>query len=166
MSPINPLYSNVVVDVTGISRGISDDGGHFLVAIPSNSAKSKYEISFRAIGYKNASDTPSSLTGPEPEPITVHLEAEKLDGTSLLHVVEVKFGQLVGVPTLWVHLFVRNPLAKSIELNGMSASLIEPNGKSFMLIYAAWAPNMMASFSFPGLTNIPIYPGQTSEMCL
>lgn len=157
---------NVVVDVVGISRGISDDNGYFLVAIPSNSSSPKYKVSFHAVGYKNASDTPSSLPGPEPEPVTVHLQSEKLDGAALLNVLHVRFGHLVGLPALWVHLFVRNPLAKIIELNGISASLTAPNGKSFFLYYAGWAPNMQATFSSPGLTNIPIYPGQTSEMAL
>jgi len=79
---------SALIDVVGVSRGISDDTGHFLVAIPRHSSRNKYAVTFSAAGYKSLTD--QNVSGPNPEPTAVTLQAIALSGDTLLNVPDFK----------------------------------------------------------------------------
>ncbi|WP_146033900.1 carboxypeptidase-like regulatory domain-containing protein, partial [Ralstonia solanacearum] len=132
---------NVAIDTGGIARGMTNDAGEFVLAIPVSRKNDSYEVTASLVGYEKVAKTVKNGSRMS---VRFELVPKVLKASDMVKLSggEIVVGHYMGLPEIYVAIVVENPSATPLTVNDFLINLTSPSGKVRQLIQVNSAPTM------------------------
>lgn len=152
------VVENAFIDVAGRGGARTDDRGQFVLVVPDVWAADRYEAKVYRDGYP---PTEAVFIGRRPEPIRVTLKRPPLNAAGIMRFEpQAVVSHYLGQPRVEVSITFLNPSPGPILLEGITLSLLGPDGARIPLTVEGVVDPMSRMVIPMPITTVDLRPGQ------